>query len=46
MTWNDLMVLIALVCILAGTGLCRFLGAIVLNVAAVMAAIAWHNGAL
>ena len=59
MTWNDLLVLIALVCILAGTGLCmidedtvddaglcRFLGTIVLNAAAVMVAIAWHSGAL
>lgn len=59
MTWNDYLVLGALVCILAGTGLCsvdedivddfgacRFLGAILLNAAAVMIAIAWHNGAL
>mgnify|MGYP004690517811 CR=1 FL=1 len=59
MTWNDSLVLIALGCILAGTGLCmtdedtvddaglcRFLGAIMLNAAAVMVAIAWHNGAL
>lgn len=54
-----MLVLIALGCILAGTGLCmtdedtvddaglcRFLGAIMLNAAAVMVAIAWHNGAL
>ena len=59
MRWNDLLVLIALVCILAGTGLCsvdedtiddpvicKFLGVILLNAAAVMVAVAWHNGAL
>lgn len=59
MTWNDFLVLAALLCILAGTGLCmadedtvddsglcRFLGAILLNAAAVMVAVAWHNEAL
>ena len=59
MTWDDYLVLAALVCILAGTGLCmadedtvddvgiwKFLGTILLNAAAVMVAIAWHNGAV
>ena len=46
MTWNDYLVIAALLCILVGTGLCRFLGAILLNTAAVMVAVAWHNEAL
>ena len=59
MTWYDYLVLGALVCILAGTGLslvdedmadnpaaCRFFSVILLNAAAVLIAIAWHNGAL
>lgn len=59
MGWNDFLVLTALVCILAGTGMCsvdedaiddaeicKFLGVILLNAAAVLVAIAWHIGAL